>query len=127
MIGLAQSVTDDWDTLEPDFTRFYGADLRQLCWGVSPWGCRRLRSHITNLPPDSATVRKRVGTPMGWDNTTEQVAAVVDSLELLTRLYINAHSDSGDTSPVARVPRPYESPTVPETFSLAQFANVVKE
>ena len=127
MIGLAQSVADDWDTLEPDFTRFYGADLRQLCWGVAPWGCRRLRSHIATLPPDSATVRKRMGTPMGWDNTTEQTASVVDSLQMLIRLYVNANSDASDSSPVARVPRPYEAPVVPESISLGAFANLVKE
>ena len=124
MIGLAQSLADDWATLEADFTRFYGHDLRQLCWGDSPWGCRRLLAHVVALPPDSATVRARMKAPLGWDNATEMQAAAVDSIRHFTSVMVAINSErAGD--PLPRVVRPYEDAPVLESISLAAFGALI--
>lgn len=125
MIGLAQSVDDDWATLEADFTRFYGHDLRQLCWGSSPWGCRRLLAHVVNLPPDSATVRARMKAPLGWDNSTEMQAATVDSIRHLTDVMVAINSERPPDA-LPRVVRPYEEAPVLESVSLAAFGDLIK-
>ena len=68
-----------------------------------------------------------MSAPMGWDNTTEMVATVVDSLAHLTRQYINVHSERANTDPMFRVPRPYEVTRVIETITLSQFGTMLKE
>lgn len=68
--------------------------------------------HVNGLPPDSALVRKRQNAPMGWDNTAEMTATVVDAINILTRHYINAHSES-PIDPLPLMPRPYEAAVIP--------------
>ena len=85
--------------------------------------------HINGLPPDSALIRKQKNAPMGWDNTTEMTATVVDAINALTRLYVNAHSES-PIDPIPLMPRPYEAarePVKPETITLAAFGDLLKE
>ncbi len=67
---------------------------------------------------------------MGWDNTAEMTACVVDAVNVLTRVLVNVNSERSDTSPVPRVPRPYEAAPVaaePQTISLSQFGTLLKE
>ena len=104
-------------------------DLRAACWGETQWGCRRLLTHINGLPPDSALARKRLNAPMGWDNSVELLASVVDAIQALTRLYINVHSES-PIDPIPLMPRPYGAPVEPvrpNTISLAEFGDLLKE
>jgi hypothetical protein len=85
--------------------------------------------HISALPADSAIVRRQLKAPLGWDNTTEMVAAAVDSINYLARLVHNANYENLDKSKLARVQRPYEdAPTrvEPETISFAAFGSMVK-
>ena len=85
--------------------------------------------HLRGLPPDSATTRKRLNAPMGWTNTAEMTASVVDAVNALSRLYINAHSES-PIDPIPLMPRPYEvarEPVKPETITLATFGDLLKE
>jgi hypothetical protein len=68
---------------------------------------------------------------MGWSNTAEMTATVVDSINALTRIYVNAHSDS-PIDPIPLMPRPYEAtvdvePVKPNTISLAEFGDLLKE
>ena len=66
---------------------------------------------------------------MGWDNTAEMTASVVDAINALTRIYINAHSES-PIEPIPLMPRPYEAarePAKPETITLAAFGDLLKE
>jgi len=66
---------------------------------------------------------------MGWDNTAEMTATVVDAINALTRLYVNAHSES-PIDPIPLMPRPYEparEPVKPNTISLAEFGDLLKE
>ena len=128
MIGLAGTVDEFWSELEADFTRFYGEDLRQVCWGPSLWGCRRILSHVVNLPPDSATTRRQFKAPMGWDNSVEMTATLVDSVRHLTDLFVMANSDQ-QHDPLPRVPRPYEAnePVKPSTISLSQFNSMMED
>lgn len=66
---------------------------------------------------------------MGWDNTTEMTATVVDAINALTRFYINAHSES-PIDPLPLMLRPYEAarePVKPETITLAEFGDLLKE
>ena len=64
---------------------------------------------------------------MGWDNTTELVAAVVDAVNVQTRVLINVNSENPDRTPVERVPRPYEVKPVAETITLTEFGDWLKE
>ena len=70
--------------------------------------------------------------PLGWDNTTEQTASVVDAIAYLTRLFIDVNSETPDPDPVPRVRRPFEAavevePVRPNTISLAEFGDLLKE
>lgn len=49
---------------------------------------------------------------MGWDNTAEMTATVVDSINVLTRHYINVHSET-PIDPIPLMPRPYEVAVAP--------------
>ena len=69
---------------------------------------------------------------MGWDNTTEMAAGIVDELKVLQRLTHNVAVGTSDQihDPVVRVPRPFEvaaEPVKPETISLAAFGDLMKE
>lgn len=57
---------------------------------------------------------------MGWDNTTEMTALVVDALERI------AFGLAGATGTPPRVPRPYEAPVEPASVSLAELPNLFK-
>jgi len=68
---------------------------------------------------------------MGWDNTAEMTATVVDSINALSRLYINANSES-PIDPLPLMLRPYEAavdvePVKAETITLAEFGAMLKE
>ena len=62
---------------------------------------------------------------MGWDNTTEQTAALVDAVNVLIRLTYNVNAESPNRDEVPRVPRPYEVAPERETISLAGFASIL--
>ena len=110
--------------MEADFTRFYQADLRALCWGDSRWGVRRILTHINNLPRDSAYVRHLSGAAAYWDEHVELQAQTVDSLERLTYYLLAVN---GNTPPKPQpLPRPGES-REPETVPLAELGNLLKE
>jgi len=71
---------------------------------------------------------------MGWDNTTEMVATVVDSITRLTRMTHNVNVAQADQilDPIPLMPRPYETavdvaPVKPDTISLAEFGDLLKE
>ena len=71
---------------------------------------------------------------MGWDNTTEMVATVVDSITRLTRLTHNMNVVQADQilDPIPLMLRPYETavdvePVRPNTISLAEFGDLLKE
>ena len=67
---------------------------------------------------------------MGWDNTTEMVATVVDSITHLTRQFVNVNSETPNQDPLMLVPRPYEAAveTVQaELISLAAFGEMMEE
>ena len=67
---------------------------------------------------------------MGWDNTTEMVATVVDSITHLTRQFVNVNSETPNHEPLMLVPRPYAAPVEPvaaETITLAAFGNMMEE
>ena len=71
---------------------------------------------------------------MGWDNTTEMVATVVDSITRLARLTHNMNVSQADQilDPIPLFPRPYETavdvePVRPNTISLAEFGDLLKE
>lgn len=85
--------------------------------------------HLGGLPPDSAMTRKRHNAPMGWNNTAEMTATVVDAINVLTRLYVNTHSES-PIDPIPLTRRPYEvpvEPVEPKTVSFAELCAFVKE
>ena len=74
--------------------------------------------------------RKRLNAPLGWDNSVELLASVVDAVNVLTRVLINVNSERPDTNPVPQVPRPYEvtaTDATPETISLTAFGDLLKE
>jgi hypothetical protein len=69
---------------------------------------------------------------MGWSNTTEMAAGIVDELKVLQRLTHNiaAGESDQDRDPIVRTPRPFEveqEPAKPETINLAQFGDLLKE
>jgi len=60
------------------------------------------------------------------------VATVVDSITHLTRVLINVNSEQPNTDPLLLMPRPYETavdvePVRPNTISLAEFGDLLKE
>jgi hypothetical protein len=66
---------------------------------------------------------------MGWDNTTEMVAAVVDALNVLIRLTYNAASTNPQTDAIPRITRPYESDKElePKGISLTDFTDILRK
>ena len=69
---------------------------------------------------------------MGWSNTTEMAAGIVDELKVLQRLTYNAAAGESDQirDPIVRVPRPFDAeqePAKPETISLAEFGDLLRE
>ena len=84
--------------------------------------------HVKNLPADSAFIRKQLKAPLGWDNTTELTAQVVDSLNYLARLYQNVNFENADKSELVNVKRPHDvvAETEPETISLADFNEMMR-
>ncbi len=50
-------MAQQWASLEADFQRFYGLDLRRVLW-VDRVGCRRLWDLIDGLPDVSAFQRE---------------------------------------------------------------------
>ena len=75
--------------------------------------------------------RKRLSAPMGWSNTAEMTACVVDAVNRLTRLTYNVNSaERGQIhDPVPLMPRPYEvAVTVKvETVMLSDFNALLAE
>lgn len=66
---------------------------------------------------------------MGWTNTAEMTATVVDAINALSRLYINAHSES-PIDPIPLMPRPYEvaaEPVEVPSGSLGDFNALLAE
>ena len=111
--------------MEADFTRFYGEDLRALCWGVTPWGVRRLLTHVSNLPRDSAFARSVRGEHAYWDETPELLAQLIDAVERQSFYFRKANfADAGE--PPTVVPRPGVKPAEPETVSLTQLKTILK-
>jgi hypothetical protein len=55
IVAAFQFLTENWDALEADFSRFYGVDLRSVCWGSpsggSRWPMRKLLTHFRGLLP----------------------------------------------------------------------------
>lgn len=109
--------------MEADFTRYYHADLRELCWGESRWGVRRLLIHVGNLPRDSAYIRHLSGEHAYWDQQVELTANVLDAIERLTYYTLRINGTELDQ------PKPFPRPgvsTEPETVSLAQLGDYLK-
>lgn len=85
--------------------------------------------HITALPADSAFIRKQLKAPLGWDNTTEMVAGVIDAINYLARMFYNANAKDADKSDLPRVQRPYEDALPkpePKTISLFELGTMLK-
>ena len=64
---------------------------------------------------------------MGWTNTAEMTASVVDAVNALSRIFINANSET-PIDPIPLMPRPYEAPVEPvkpDTVSFAKFCDIV--
>ncbi|NNC10698.1 hypothetical protein HII28_02195 [Planctomonas sp. JC2975] len=110
----------EWEHLEADFTRYYGADLRALCWGSSRWSARRILGHIRSLPHDSATVRAHLTPEAQWETTHELLAAVVDVLRAQTVSLVRTWG--GEMDDPKPLPRPGEKPAEIPTISLAEWA-----
>lgn len=121
----------DWGAIEADFTRFYQTDLRHACWGPGGWGCRRLLTHIEGLPFESAFARKRRGSRAGWSQESEILAAAVDELSAIryyTGASVGAKGDPPEAFPRPETPDTYEvEPVAPQTVSMAEFFNMMKE
>ncbi|MET4780807.1 hypothetical protein [Glaciihabitans sp. UYNi722] len=106
--------------MEADFTRFYGQDLRGLCWGENRWGVRRLLSHIKGLPRDSAFVRALSGVSAYWDENAELLAQIFDAMERQTYYLLKVNGN--DPSEPVPLQRPGQKIVEPETVSLAEFS-----
>ena len=81
--------------------------------------------HITNLPRESAFVRTLLGASANWDQNAELQAALIDSLRLHTFYYLSANGAKPDQP--QRFPRPGEVVPEPETISLAEFNDLLRE
>lgn len=72
--------------------------------------------------------RKRLNAPLGWDNSVELLASVVDAINVQTRVLMNVNSSTSNTDPVPQVPRPYQvAESEPEAISLTDFNSLLKE
>lgn len=93
--GVAILLAEHWDALDVDFRRHFGLDLEECCFGPNEFGVRRLKAHISRLPPDSATARE-----MGWswDEMREMTA-------LLVEVAVNSRRQK-DSDPIFKYPRP---------------------
>jgi hypothetical protein len=109
-------------------------DLREVCFGRSPWGCRQLLGHIESLPPrESAFARSRLGEDVAqWTTGVELQAATVDLLHGVIRTLQQAHFEDPPRDKLPRVPRPalpgqHAPVTSRPTVSLTDFASMIRE
>lgn len=94
------------------------------CWGAQRWGVRRLLTHISHLPRDSAYVRHLSGEGAYWDEQVELTAQVVDAIERTNYYLLKVNGNQVD-APNA-VPRPGHAVN-PPTVSLGDFVTSLKE
>ena len=64
---------------------------------------------------------------MGWDNTTEMLAGILDQLKIGNRMFYNANAETPDRSEIDWTRRPYSDDfdVEPESVSLADFAQLM--
>lgn len=106
--------------MEADFTRYYHTDLRLAVWGPEPWSVRRLLSHIKNLPPEAALVRRLRGEQAFWTWDTELAAATFDALQQLTFYTLSIAGAKGVKEPKP-FPRPGTAKPEAKPVSLGAF------
>ena len=94
------------------------------CWGPSRWGVRRLLSHITHLPRDSAYVRELQGERAYWDESVELLAQTVDAIRLNSYYLLSVNGNKPDAPQQTLRPG---AQAVPERGSLADFAALIGE
>jgi hypothetical protein len=74
-------------------------------------------------------MRKQLSSPLGWNNTTEMAASIVDAINVLTRVTMNVNSTKPIQGEIPRVPRPYEdkAPEESKGISLSDFAGLIQK
>lgn len=93
-----------------------------LCWGVNPWGVRRLLAYVRGVPPkESAFARKMLGEAANWDNQTELTALLVD----LNQLIFKALGGQMEFTPIER-PFATKEPEPEKTVSAGEIMNFLK-
>jgi hypothetical protein len=94
------------------------------CWGPSPWGVRRLLSHVNNLPRDSAYSRALRGARAFWDEQVELTAQLIDAVNVQSYYLLKVNGQDS-----ARQPEPVTRPGVENktpVSSLSDFAAWIK-
>jgi hypothetical protein len=97
-VGVAVLLAEHWDALDHDFRHHYGLDLEECCFGPDALGVRRLRTYISQLPPESSAIAREMG--WSWDEQRELLATLVE-------LGINQRRTK-QSDPIFKWPRPSE-------------------
>lgn len=128
---------EHFEAVEADFQSHYGLDLRELLWGPSPCGVRRVLALVNGLPPDGATVRYSVYHGQQWSVTDELLAALIEEIDYGNRLYFSAHSKKNSQQPkpvkirrpidVIEIDGPRPQSTTTEVWQVFGADNVVFE
>jgi hypothetical protein len=99
---------DHWESVEADFQRFYGLDLRGI-------GLRRLRALLRGLPPESGTARIIDPQAAMWSPEVEwQVRAIeymdVFAWRICAAVYWSFTGKQMKSIDPLRIPRPGDPP-----------------
>lgn len=96
-----------FEAVEADFQSHYGLDLREVLWGKTAAGVRRILALVRGLPARSATARTISAAGRDWSSTEELLASLIEMTDLTNRLLHGAFTKKGTQSwkPI-RVTRP---------------------
>lgn len=99
-------ISQHFGALEADFQREYGLDLREVVFGPSPWGARRLWVRVKHLPPKSALAREINPEGAAWGNVEELLATLVEVVDWGNRNFHAVHSKRRTKITPIKIPRP---------------------
>lgn len=86
---------DHFGAVEADFQSHYGLDLRQVLWGSSPYGVRRIHALVAGLPPTGAMIRAAATNGQPWSVTDDLLATVIEMIDHGNRMFFSANAKKG--------------------------------
>lgn len=101
-------MNEHWDAAEADFQRFYGLDLRRVCYGPSPLGTRRLKALVEGLPSESSLYRVLHPGAADWGHSEELLAILAELQDEANRMFYTVNWRKAARKPI-QLRRPWQA------------------